>query len=263
MRRRDAIIVSILIPATSAFADAGLELAQAVYDRPNGRDLTTLSRMELTEKGRAPRIREFVTYRLERGRGETANLVRFLEPKDVAGTGLLSLDKADGSNEQWLYLPGLDRVRRIAGDRKGGRFVGSDLYYEDLQERKPAKDQHRLIGKETINGVACDVLESVPLDAASSVYRKRVAWVDPQTAMVQRIDYFEKDDATPSKRWVLLAKKRVQGYWTVIDSKITDLISGHETRLRVDTTIYDRKLPAKLFSSQALADENLESEYRP
>jgi hypothetical protein len=42
-----------------------LELAQKVYDRPNGRDLTTLGRMVLTEKGRAPRIREIVTYRLD------------------------------------------------------------------------------------------------------------------------------------------------------------------------------------------------------
>lgn len=35
-------------------------------------------------------------------------------------------------------------MRRISSDRKGGRFVGSDLYFKDLQERKPSKDRHRL-----------------------------------------------------------------------------------------------------------------------
>ena len=83
--------------------------------------------MVLTGKGHAPRIRELVGYRLERPRGETANLIRFLGPEDIAGTGLLSIDKADGNSEQWLYLPAPDRVRRISSDRKGGRFVGSEL----------------------------------------------------------------------------------------------------------------------------------------
>ena len=246
-----------------AMADEASDLAQRVYDRPNGRDLTTLGRMVLTEKGRAPRIREIVTYRLDKSGGETANLIRFLDPEDIAGTGLLSIDKADGSTDQWLYLPALDRVRRISSDRKGGRFVGSDLYFEDLQERKPSKDRHRLLGKQTENGILCDVLESVPLDAGDSAYKKRISWVDPATAILQRVDYFEKDTGTPGKRWLLRGKKRNQGYWTLTDSRMIDLASGHETRMVVDTALYDQKLPAKLFTSQALADESLESEYRP
>jgi hypothetical protein len=219
--------------------------------------------MVLTEKGRAPRIRELVTFRLDKTRGETANLIRFLEPEDIAGTGLLSIDKADGSTDQWLYLPALDRVRRISSDRKGGRFVGSDLYFEDLQERKPSKDRQRLLGKQLENGILCDVLESVPLDADDSVYKKRISWIDPVTAIPQRVDYFEQSGNTPSKRWLLRSKKRTQGYWTLTDSRMIDLESGHETRLVIDTALYDQKLPAKLFTSQALADESLESEYRP
>lgn len=249
--------------AAPALADAAADLAQRVHDRPNGRDLTTLGRMVLTEKGHAPRIREIVTYRLDKSGGETANLIRFLGPEDIAGTGLLSVDKADGGTDQWLYLPALDRVRRISSDRKGGRFVGSDLYFEDLQERKPSKDRHRLLGRQTENGVLCEVLESVPLDAKDSAYSKRISWIDPDTAIAQRVDYFEKGATAPSKRWLLRAKKRNQGYWTLTDSRMIDLKSGHETRMVVDMALYDQKLPAKLFTSQALADESLESEYRP
>lgn len=244
-------------------ADEATALVQRVHDRPKGRDLTVSSRMELVEKGRPPRVREMVSYRLERGRGETLNLVRFLAPKDIAGTGLLSVDKADGSNEQSLYLPALDRVRRIAGDRKGGRFVGSDLYYEDLRERRPNADRHRLVGKESLAGVACDVIESAPVEAAESVYIKRVSWIDPALAMVQRVDFFEKDEQQPSKRWLLMARKQIQGYWTVTESRLSDLSSGHETRIQVLQALFDRKLPAKLFTAQALADENIESEFRP
>ena len=260
---RACALVCGLVLASAAFADEAEQLAQAMFDRPAGRDLTTYTRMELIAKGRPPRVRELVVYRQTRGRGESATLMRFVEPPDIAGTGLLSIDKADGSNEQSLYLPELDRVRRVSGDRKGGRFVGSDLYFEDLQARQPVKDQHRLLGKETVDGVVCEVLESTPQDPADSVYRKRISWIDPQTLLAHRVDYFERDDATPSKRWLQLARKRVQGYWTVTDSRVIDLASGHETRMIVEEVLFDRKLPARLFTARALADENVEAEFRP
>lgn len=251
----------VLAGLGNARADAALDLAQRVFERPNGRDFSTLGRMVLTEKGRAPRIRELVTYRLDQPGNETANLIRFLDPEDIAGTGLLSIDRQDGQTDQWLYLPALDRVRRIAGDRKGGRFVGSDFYFEDLQERKPSRDRHRLLGRQTEGGVLCEVLESVSIDPRDSVYSKRISWIDPATAIPVRVDYYERGE--PSKRWLLRAKRRNQGYWTLVDSRMIDLQSGHETRMVVDVALYDQKLPAKLFTSQTLADENLEMDYRP
>lgn len=262
-QRRHWLLAMAAVTVPSWAADEGLRLAQLVHDRPSGRDVSTSSRMELLDKSGTKRVRDLVTYRLERSKGEYANLVRFLGPADIAGIGLLSIDKPDGGNEQWLYLPELDRVRRIAGDRKGGRFVGSDLYYEDLQTRMPSSDQHRVLPREAIAGVVCEVLESTPVDASSSAYKKRVLWIDAATATVLRVDYFEKSDASPSKRWVMLARKDVQGYSTVMDSKTTDLSTGHETRLVVESIRYDRKLPAKLFTTQMLADDSLESRYRP
>jgi len=243
--------------------NAADELAQKVYDRPNGRDATTQGRMVLTEKGHSPRIREMVTYRLDMKRGQTANLTRFLSPEDIAGTGLLTVDKADGSSDQWLYLPALDRVRRVATSNKGGRFVGSDLNYEDLQERKVAEDKYRLLGQEAVGGIVCERLESIPVDPDNSVYAKRISWIDPKTLLPLRIDYFEGDAGQAIKRWLLIKKERVQGFWTVMESRVIDLKSGHETQLLLDTIQYDRRLPADLFSSKALADEAIESEYRP
>lgn len=251
------------VAATPATPEAARKLAEAVFNRPAGRNVTTQVRMTLAEAGKAPRLRSLVTYRWAKAPGESVSLVRFLEPRDVEGTGLLSIARPDGSTEQSLYLPALDRVRKVAGDRKGGRFVGSDIYFEDLQERLPSKDRHRLLGTETIGGVACEMLESVPVDAADSVYRRRVSWIDPQTLLVHRVDYFERDETTPSKRFELLASRRIQGYWTETDTRISDLSTGHITRMTVEQALYDRKLPARLFSAQALADPAIEAEFRP
>lgn len=229
---------------------------------PAGDDLSTLGRMALTERGKAPRVREIATYRAEMPGGERRNLIRFLYPEDIAGTGFLGVDRA-GQSEQWLYLPALDRVRRVSSDRKGGRFVGSDLYFEDLQERDPASDSHRLLPPQIEGGAECSVLESVPKDPKSSSYGKRVSWIDPATLLPMRVDYFRPGESAPFKRWVLLAKERRQGYWTISDSRVSDLETGHQTRMVVDEALYDRKLPEALFSTRALSDESFESEFRP
>lgn len=247
-----------------AHADsAGEQLAQRVYDRPNGKDSTAVSTMTLTEKGHSPRVRQLITYRLEKKRGEVAALIRFTEPGDIAGTGLLTLDHATGDTDQWIYLPAMERVRRISASRKGGRFVGSDFYYEDLRDRKVSQDQHRIIGRESLNGVPCEIIESIPTDADNSVYAKRVSWVDSVRQLALRVDFYEKGLEQPSKRWLLKKLEKIQGYWTVLDAVVTDLESGHQTRLAVEKILYDRRLPQQLFSSRTLEDESLEEDYRP
>ncbi len=257
------LAAGLLIGSAAGADDAGLALAQRVYDRPDGKDASSVVTMSLTEEGRSPRVRSMVLYRLSGEGGEVATLIRFTDPADIAGTGLLTLDAADGESSQWIYLPAMQRVRRVDSSRKGGRFVNSDYYFEDLRDRKPAMDTHRVIGQESIDGVACEVLESVPVEAGNSVYLRRVSWIDPVSLLPLRVDFYEKDAEQPAKRLDVAAREQVQGYWTVTDSTMTDLRSGHRTRLVAERIAYDRGLPARLFSSKALEDEAGEKEFRP
>lgn len=259
-----AAAAAVVLVGTPALADdAGLALAQRVYDRADGNDATSAVTMSLTEEGRSPRVRSMVLYRASGEGGEVSTLIRFTEPGDIAGTGLLTVDAADGASNQWIYLPAMQRLRRVDSNRKGGRFVNSDYYFEDLRDRKPTMDTHRVIGQEIIDGVACEVLESVPVEAGNSVYLRRVSWIDPATLLPVRVDFYEKDAEQPAKRLSITAREQVQGYWTVTDSLMTDLRSGHQTRLEVARVTYDRGLPARLFSSKALEEESVEKAFRP
>ncbi len=253
----------LLIGSAAQADEAGLALAQRVYDRADGKDASSVVTMSLIAEGREARERSMVLYRASATDGEVSTLIRFTGPADIAGTGLLTLDEADGESNQWIYLPAMQRVRRVDSNRKGGRFVNSDYYFEDLRDRKPTMDTHRVIGQETIAGVACEVLESVPVEAGNSVYLRRVSWIDPVSLLPLRVDFFEKDAEQPSKRLEVVVRDQVQGYWTVMDSTLSDLRSGHRTRLVVERIAYDRGLPTRLFSSKALEDERGEKEFRP
>lgn len=253
----------ICAPAYPDKAEDGRALAQRVYDRADGKDASTRALMILTEKGHNPRRRNMYTYAMDRGKGERWSLTRFTKPADISGTGLLTLDYPGDKSDQWLYLPALDRVRRIASSRKGGRFVGSDIFYEDLRDREVDMDHHRLFGKGKAGGLMCDILVSTPVDPDNSVYSKRVSWVHPKTLIPLRVDYYKKGRKKPVKRMKARKIKKVQGYWTVMDSTMYDLKTGHKTRLITKAIKYDQGIPEALFSRQALADDSRERRYRP
>lgn len=246
-----------------ADTERGRALAQQVYDRPDGRDVAGRGTMVLTEAGREPRVRRLYSYRRDAGGGEVANLIRFTAPADIAETGLLTIDQADGSTDQWVYLPALGRDRRIPSSRKGGRFVGSDLFYEDLQDRKVDEDRHRWLREATLEGVTTEVMESIPVDPDNSVYGKRVSWIHPETLIPMRVDFYRPGAETPFKRLRVYKVERIQGYWTATDSLMRDLESGHQTRVTNEKTVYDQGLPQRLFSNRALKDPSLEQPFRP
>lgn len=243
--------------------EAGRQLAQAVYDAPNGDDFASRAVMTLIEKGREPRAREMYTLGADRGAGERWTLVRFTGPADIKDVGLLTKDYPGDENDQWLYLPALDRVRRVSSSRKGGRFVGSDLFFEDLRDREVGMDRHRLSGEEKVGTLLCKVLVSEPVDPDNSVYTRRISWVHPGTLIPLRVDFYQGHAKTPVKRLSVKKIKRIQGIWTVMDSVMEDLSSGHLTRISLSAVTYNQRIPDQLFTSQALADASAEARFRP
>ena len=246
-----------------AATNAGRKLAQAVYDAPNGDDFASRAEMTLTEKGRSPRKREMYSLRVDRGGGERWSLTRFTAPSDIKGVGLLTKDYPGDQNDQWLYLPALDRVRRVSSSRKGGRFVGSDLFFEDLRDREVAMDSHRLQGEGKVGKLLCKILVSKPVDANNSVYTQRISWIHPKTLIPLRVDLYQAHSKKPVKRLTVRRIKRIQGFWTVLDSSMADLESGHVTRITQTAVKYNQKIPNRLFTSQSLADDSAEARYRP
>lgn len=240
----------------------GKALAQAVYDSPSGEDASSKVIMQV-DNGNSTKQRLLYSYAKDIGDGERWTLLRFIKPNDVANTGLLTADYKGDDSDQWLYLPALDRVRRIASSRKGGRFVGSDFYYEDLSSREVSMDHHTIIGEDKVGGASCTLLESIPIERKNSVYKKRVSCIHPKILIPLRIDYYESDLEHPSKRLQARKIKRVQGYWTVFDSTMYNLKRGSSTKLVTLAIRYDQGIPENLFSQRGLSDDSREIPYRP
>lgn len=243
--------------------DEATALAQAVYDQATGDDASSQVVMILAKKGREPKQRVLYSYAKDKGNAERWTLMRFIKPNDVERTGLLTKDYAGDESDQWLYLPALDRVRRISSSRKGGKFVGSDFQYEDLMDREVNMDHHRILGNDKVSGIGCTLLESTPVKKSNSIYSKRVSCIHPKIFIPLRIDYYGRSKTKPIKRLQARKIKKVQGYWTIFDSTMYNLKTGHSTKLITTDIKYDQGIPDSLFSQRGLSDDSREMAFRP
>lgn len=257
------LVAIAALGAHHAHSDEALNLARGVYDRATGTDASSRVQMVITQKNGAVKQRLLYMFTKEKTKKERWTLMRFIQPANVEGTGLLTLDFPGDESNQWLYLPALKKARRIASSREGGRFVGSDFYYEDLMDREVNMDHHRIIGADKVGGLDCTQLEGIPVDVSNSVYAKRVSCIYTNLMIPLRIDFYENVNGEPVKRLQAQKIKKIQGYWTIFDSTMYNLETGSSTKLLTTDIVYDRGLPDDLFSRRALADDSREIPYRP
>ena len=162
-----------------------------------GDDGRSEARMRIIDSQGREQRRQFTVLRrdVEQG-GDQQFLVVFSQPADVRGTTFLVQKHVNGDDDRWLYLPGLDLVKRIAAGDKRTSFVGAHYYYEDVSGRRPDEDSHELI-ETTDQGW---VLRHRPQDPSSVEFAEYTTWIDRDTFLPMRIEYRDASGAPDSPR---------------------------------------------------------------
>ena len=139
---------------TSDAATRGLEIVVEADRRDNGfGDLTAGMTMTLRNRHGEESTREIRNRAKEVDGDGDKTLIIFDEPRDIKGTAFLNYTHAVGPDEQWLYLPALKRVKRIASNNKSGPFMGSEFAYEDISSQEVEKYTYTYLRDEVIDGV--------------------------------------------------------------------------------------------------------------
>jgi len=184
----------ISLPALSAETpdEKGLAIAREADRRDDGfGDFTAQMEMILRNRQGDESIRRLRISTLEvKGDGDKGLSV-FDEPADVRGTALLTFTHKVGEDDQWLFLPALKRVKRIASSNKSGPFMGSEFAYEDVASQEVEKYTYRYLRDETLEGKPCFVLERIPVDKHSGYTRQHV-WIDQVEYRPWKVDYYDR-----------------------------------------------------------------------
>jgi hypothetical protein len=247
-----ALVASL--PAAAA-AQSGVEIMQTSRQVHRVGDEEERLLLRLVSRAGAAKERRVARFTLYGRDGLDRVMLRFLAPRDVENTGLLTWEARDGDDDQWLYLPATRRVKRIAASGKKNRFMGTDFSYEDLRPENVEANRYTLRGTEPVDGHDCHVVEAVPAnerEAADSGYSRRRIWVRKDNHSVVKREYYDKQGRLEK---VETMRKLVQvkgSAWRADEFEMQDVQNGTRTVATVESRAVDRGLTADFFTEGEL-----------
>ncbi|MDC1383943.1 outer membrane lipoprotein-sorting protein [Candidatus Puniceispirillum sp.] len=227
------VAISSACFTTGVFASSekGLKIAIEADRRDKGfRDSTAQMTMVLMDKYGQSTERAIRNRTFEGDVEGDKSLVIFDSPGDVRGTAFLSHTKKADSDDQWLYLPALKRVKRIASSNKAGPFMGSEFSYEDIASQEVEKYTYNYLRDEELSGLDCFVVEYDPVDPKSG-YKRQIVWVDKSEYRVHKIDFFDRKDALLKTLYYEDYNQYLNKFWRSNRLVMTNHQTGKKTEL--------------------------------
>jgi outer membrane lipoprotein-sorting protein len=184
-----------LMAQTSLTASQIVEKAQTAIKVKGVQGISVLKIFDENGRERVRKIAQ-VTKHYE-SEGIEKRLIRFMEPADLKGTGLLTFDHEEEEDDLWLYMPVLRKTRRIVSSEKSKNFMGSEFTYADMIPPSLDDFKFNLLKEERINDVLCYQIEWVPVDediADENGFSRRVTFVGKDDFMIRKSLYFDIDN---------------------------------------------------------------------
>lgn len=175
----------------------------------------------------------------------------FDEPRDVAGTALLSYAQITKPDDQWLYLPALKRVKRIASANKSGPFMGSEFAFEDFTAQEVAKYTYRYLRNEPCGDLECFVSERFPVYEHSG-YTRMIAWTDTEEYRLQKVEFYDRKEDLLKTLTFSNYKQYLGKHWRPLELHMENHQTGKSTRLSYDKYEFKTGLTEKDFTRDKL-----------
>ncbi len=207
--------------------------------------------MILINKRGSKRERTILSKRRDEENGEAKSAAYFLSPADVKGTGFLVWEHKDQPNDIWIYLPALKKIRRIASEQKHQSFMGSDFSYADMENEDVDDADHKIISEETVEGMDCWVVESIPKPESDSEYSKLVTWVRKKDYIPQQVDFYNKK-GKHFKHMKSLRIAPVGEEMLPTHISMENIQKKHKTEIILSNIKLDQDIPDEEFTKRAI-----------
>jgi outer membrane lipoprotein-sorting protein len=229
------LVLLLILPLPEAGAQTSEERGYAIALEMQRRDAgwrDMRAQMEMVLRNRqgdeSHRLLRTLTLEVE-GDGDKG-LTIFDTPPDVRGTAFLSFTHPTKADDQWLYLPALKRVKRIASATKSGPFMGSEFAYEDLSSNEVEKYRYKWLHDAALAGRPVHVLERYPVYEHSG-YRRQVVWVDTAMLRPVRVEFFDRKNAPLKTLTYHEYRLYLDSYWRADRMEMSNHQTGKSTEL--------------------------------
>ncbi|MBG90187.1 MAG: outer membrane lipoprotein-sorting protein [Actinobacteria bacterium] len=260
------LLVLILLNSSVIFSNSVNLTANEIMDQVDQRSvpdtMTAQIRLTLINKKNRKRVRHLMTYAKEIDQDDYQVLF-FRSPADVKGTGFLTIDYNDPQrdNAQWLYLPALQKVKRIATTDQHRDFIGSDFSYADISGFELDDYQFNRLSDVTIKSKNMNTyqIEAVPNSDAlikSLGYQRVLLFVDSESLMIVRAIYY-LNKRNHRKLFDVKKLEQIDGYWLATQLLMLSKEGSrttHRSILVQDQIVLNQAIPDHFFTTQYLKE---------
>ncbi len=178
-------------------------------------------------------------------------MIKISAPRDLSGSSYLVLEKSE-RDDMFMYLPAVQRVRRIVGNMKTKPLWGTDLSYEDVKQLQGValagtltrQDDGKIAGRDAY------VIQTVYDSAEESAYGRVVTNIDKATCMPLQVDFFDQEGmAVKTLEIKHETLTEIDGRWQMRDLKMVDLHNKTFTEIQVEEVTSDESISGRVFSS--------------
>ena len=228
------LLIALTLPATvlaQTAEERGLEIAIEVDRRDTGfGDLAVQMGMLLRNRHGEESQRHMRNKIMEVAGDGDKSMIVFDRPRDVQGTALLTYTHKTEPDDQWLYLPALKRVKRIASRNKSGPFMGSEFAYEDLTSQEVEKYNYKFIEQKQLDGVPMWLIERYPLDKYSG-YTRQLVWIHRDEYRPEKIEFYDRKNALLKTLVFRGYQKYLDQFWRADEMYMENHQTGKSTLL--------------------------------
>lgn len=242
-------------PQPSQTELSALDIVDYVNTQADDRQVTRYMTMKLTDRRGKARVRETVVYRKHID-DQIRTIVFYTHPANLRDTAFLTWDYPQQSDDQWLYLSALRKVKRIPSADRGDYFMGTDFTYEDikLDGKLSVSDYHYTIVSRPLAGDTQYTLVATPVDddiAQELGYGKIEMRINADNWLITQGVFYDLKQRM-LKTMDVVDAAQIDGIWTRLHIKVSNHTSGHQTELLFSDVDYASPIDDRLFSKRAM-----------
>lgn len=246
MKKSIAFAFIFQLSLLSSFAQSlsGYEIMKKADEVPEPVTASSTATLTIHTKKGSDRIREVLMKSKDYGDVKKEVIV-FVKPKDVSGTGYLMFDYAEDASgkkkdsDNWLYMPAMKKTRRIAssGSESDGSFMGTDFTYRDMGDRSLNDYDYNLLGEESVDGTDCYKVECLAKDKNQKDPRY-ISYIAKSDFILRKCEFYDRQNQLHR---VLTCSDftTIKGFTTAQKMKMQNVQSGNWSLFESANIVYD------------------------
>jgi len=247
------VLVAGLAAASPLAAQDAAEIAARADARGAPDNISASITLTITSPNGDQRVIRADSYQKQRGALRQDRLFVFTYPPNVRDTALLVHSNTEqGEDSMWMYLPAMDRIKRVdLGSSGGGYFLGSDFTFRDLVSRDETEYVRALLPKDDPTHFVIEVRGRTPELQRLFGYSREEHFIRKDNFARERVVFYDLAGDL-LKELIVQEEHAADGYAFPSRVRMLNHQTGHLSEIVFEEISFSAEIPDRFFTQRYL-----------